>query len=489
MNRSIEQALLSLLPTHNSTLPQPLTELASSLLAQSRHRASTLKAEEEIARPYACAHIACDRLKITLNLPPIDPRPPIPPRIYKRLYNHLENILPSSSSTPGRATPGGRATQTPSSRLRTNDINESPTARKGATSAKASPLPSRGTPGKAKSLAELRGTPAKAVGRKLTSSEALPPWMRQTVRLLCKEHGHEKIGPVIMSGMESIVAPNGVMTSDAWVKGNLVPLLGAIYLLVWRGFMWPKRDIDEKKYTKFRKQLVTALNKAPKTVVVSTATGTTASSAGTPSKRKRADVDAEDASWKGWKTVTTEDLDDAAMVINRHGWLELDWAKGVEDLMAQVLDGEEGEEELVDEELSIQGPLNIRRPDTMLQDGYDYLSERKLKDYEVWKKGILARIKELKRMPPPTDDGLGKHIRTAAQLAGDKLAKRTEVADHVDEMEVYSSDPDDEDLENGSPVSDVSALGELEHASGSSELGSSSGSSSDSNDSGDSDSD
>lgn len=61
MNRSLEQALLSLLPTHNTDLPQPLIELASSLLAQSRNRASTLKAEEEISRPYACAHIACDR--------------------------------------------------------------------------------------------------------------------------------------------------------------------------------------------------------------------------------------------------------------------------------------------------------------------------------------------------------------------------------------------------------------------------------------------
>jgi origin recognition complex subunit 6 len=61
MNRSIEQSLLALLPSLNTALPAPLVELASSFLAQSRHRASTLKAEEEIARPYACAHIACNR--------------------------------------------------------------------------------------------------------------------------------------------------------------------------------------------------------------------------------------------------------------------------------------------------------------------------------------------------------------------------------------------------------------------------------------------
>lgn len=61
MSRPIEQALLSLLPTQNDNLPPPLVELAGSLLAQSRNKASTLKAEEEVARTYACAHLACDR--------------------------------------------------------------------------------------------------------------------------------------------------------------------------------------------------------------------------------------------------------------------------------------------------------------------------------------------------------------------------------------------------------------------------------------------
>lgn len=61
MSRPIEQALLSLLPSQNSNLPPSLVELASSLLAQSRNKASTLKAEEEVARTYACANLACDR--------------------------------------------------------------------------------------------------------------------------------------------------------------------------------------------------------------------------------------------------------------------------------------------------------------------------------------------------------------------------------------------------------------------------------------------
>jgi origin recognition complex subunit 6 len=61
MNRSVEQALTSLIPRHNGDLPTELVELASSLLAQSRTKASNLKAEEEIGRTYACANIACER--------------------------------------------------------------------------------------------------------------------------------------------------------------------------------------------------------------------------------------------------------------------------------------------------------------------------------------------------------------------------------------------------------------------------------------------
>ena len=58
---SIEQALIGLIPTLNGPLPTELVELAVSLLARSRSVASSLKADEEIARPYACAQLACER--------------------------------------------------------------------------------------------------------------------------------------------------------------------------------------------------------------------------------------------------------------------------------------------------------------------------------------------------------------------------------------------------------------------------------------------
>jgi origin recognition complex subunit 6 len=61
-NQAIEQALAQLLPTHDDDLPPELVNLSITLLAQSRSYASSLKPEEEIARPYVCAEISCNRL-------------------------------------------------------------------------------------------------------------------------------------------------------------------------------------------------------------------------------------------------------------------------------------------------------------------------------------------------------------------------------------------------------------------------------------------
>lgn len=65
---SIEQALIGLIPALNGPLPPELVELAVSLLARSRSVASSLKSDEEIARPYACAQLACERHVLTSTI-------------------------------------------------------------------------------------------------------------------------------------------------------------------------------------------------------------------------------------------------------------------------------------------------------------------------------------------------------------------------------------------------------------------------------------
>jgi origin recognition complex subunit 6 len=58
---SIEQAITGLIPTLNGPLPPELVDIALSLLARSRSVAHSLKPDEEIGRPYACAQLACER--------------------------------------------------------------------------------------------------------------------------------------------------------------------------------------------------------------------------------------------------------------------------------------------------------------------------------------------------------------------------------------------------------------------------------------------
>ncbi|KAK4539795.1 hypothetical protein LTR36_010329 [Oleoguttula mirabilis] len=92
MPSPIELALSSLLPTL-SPLPIELIDLATSLLAQSRSRASSLKAEEEIGRTYAVCHIACERLGKKLALEIGKPAPPVQPRVYQKLKTYLGSTL------------------------------------------------------------------------------------------------------------------------------------------------------------------------------------------------------------------------------------------------------------------------------------------------------------------------------------------------------------------------------------------------------------
>jgi origin recognition complex subunit 6 len=371
MNRSIEQALISLIPTHNSDLPPPLLELATSLLAQSQHKASTLKQDEEIARPYACAHLACDRLKISLNLPPIHPRPPVPPRIYKRLYNHLDKILPNHTPS-GRSTPG--RVRTPSAKLREQDDFLGSRSKSSF---------SKATAGQERSLADFRtpsssqaGTPSKpgrSTARK-TVAAGLPPWLRPTLRYLCKHLDAAKIGPTVVAGMEAIVCPHGRRTKDEWVVGHMTSLLGSLYLFVWNRVNM-RSGIDEARYVRVREEVVEALQEARQSIKIN-------------------DVSEEEA-WEGWKDIQADDIDDAALRINRYGWLESDWAKGIQDLIQREEDNAAEKVGAAKGDRVSAGQL--RRGDIMLQDKYDYLSEARRKKFAAWKAKIMKDIVAMER--------------------------------------------------------------------------------------------
>jgi origin recognition complex subunit 6 len=69
----------------------------------------------------------------------------------------------------------------------------------------------------------------------------------------------------------------------------------------------------------------------------------------------------------------------------------MEWVEGVGDLADRERDAEDEREGGDAGEEVVQ----IRRADTMFQERYNYLGERKRKAYAEWKGGLLKRIKEL----------------------------------------------------------------------------------------------
>ncbi|KAK6825545.1 hypothetical protein PG987_013039 [Apiospora arundinis] len=354
MSRTLETTLLSLVPTYPSasSLPRPLVDLASSLLTQSRHNASTLKAEEEVAREHACAHLACERLKTSLDLPPIQARPPVPPRIYKRLYTHLDHILPANAV--GKS---GRV-RTPSSKLRE----------------------AQGFGG---SIERGGVTPAK---RKADDGDSLPPWIRPTIQFMCTQMNQSRIGRIVLAGMDTIVLPRGRRTTDEWVNANLTPLLAGIgFLTMWQIHCLEMDGPDKTVYAKTREQVLKAVMKARDKVEVK-------------------GVEDEDEAWEGWSDITMKDIDRTVEKGTKSGWQESGWFGSISDMVDACGTGKEntagsdpdGGGEGDDGESETMDRMQMQRGDSMFQ-GRWVMTDRKRDDYRQWKEDILLRIEEIKK--------------------------------------------------------------------------------------------
>lgn len=142
MPTPIDLSLASLLPTV-SPLPDELVNLAASLVAQSRSKATTLKPEEEIGRTYACCHIACQRLGHWLALDIAKPTPPVNPKIYSKLHTYLNSVLRTQTTPRRKAAGTTQARNTPSSaRLNAQLRDDKVTAKTKPATAEPTPIPS-----------------------------------------------------------------------------------------------------------------------------------------------------------------------------------------------------------------------------------------------------------------------------------------------------------------------------------------------------------
>ncbi|KAF1989307.1 hypothetical protein K402DRAFT_390891 [Aulographum hederae CBS 113979] len=417
MNKSIEQSLHTLLPSYSSSLPPELLNLATSLLAQSRSKASTLKSEEEIARPYACAHLACERLKSKFNLPDIVSNPPVPPPKYKKLYSYLDTAL---ASRPSRAANQERnvAPTTPSKIRTTGKVNGNGTPSKATPSKAATPsgTPAKGTPASRRHTSTLK--------RKAPTETDLPPWTMPTIRTLCAAFSKPSAAPHVFAGVASVMSlqppsardpdlgpstpskrrrresgnQNGNTNADVAISTSQIPALIAVILF----FVLTKMSgsTTGKEY------------RAQQSLAVSTLLGLANEETGLETEMEESEL-----------SDTIEHLLRVAM---DKGWTDMEWYQNVSshsnpESEAEGEAGDDGDEMDLDEdgnETRAARRRSISRTPrkkmkhsmvefddgrlqmglgTMFCEAVDWLSEERRLDYEEWKDDVLVRIEKMER--------------------------------------------------------------------------------------------
>lgn len=120
-------------------------------------------------------------------------------------------------------------------------------------------------------------------------------------------------------------------------------------------------------------------------------------------KTSRAATEEEEAVyWEGWQeSLKAADISEALTVVADRGWLDSDWFRSIDLLRNAEQDAEDMDLGADQDDLTYTAAtVQIRKADTMLQDRFDYLSERRRAEYRHWKVGILRRIEALERDQP-----------------------------------------------------------------------------------------
>lgn len=371
---NIEQSLSLLLPTLSDHLPNELIALSNSLLAQSRNKASNLKSEEEIARPYACCEIACKRLGSKLKLPALHGRPPCPPRAYKKLLTFLEQALPAKlpakptqeSPEKGKFVPTGTTTPTKVAPRPSQSTSLTTTSKKTRTAFAGKVLQSR-------DLGHLK------------NDDGAPPWVMPLIRRLCHTFTTPLLVPHVYTG--------------------LCVVLGLANL-------GPGQEDDESIY----RNEVTGLTLALFFLVLSRMQQGKVSSESYLADCERACAVANDEDTN--VGVTKDAVDDWIKKISSEGWTtdEEWWSSVPEDVFDRLGKPATGESEepedgyqaelisrkkrkrtdLGNDEQDAEGTL-LPGLGTMMQESIDWLSEDRRADYMRWRVGVEKRLNQVNK--------------------------------------------------------------------------------------------
>lgn len=146
---------------------------------------------------------------------------------------------------------------------------------------------------------------------------------------------------------------------------------------------------SKSQYTITRKEILGTLRNARDEVNITATRG----------RKGEVTDEEESASWQGWQdTIRAADIDEAVTEVANKGWLNSDWYRSIEFLREKGIDENDELDNGGDEDdRSTAAAVQIRKADTMLQEKFDYLSERRRADYRQWKAGILLRLEALER--------------------------------------------------------------------------------------------
>lgn len=377
---SIETSLSSLLPTLNGNLPSELVHLATSLLAQSRTRIN-LKPTEEIARPYACAEVACKRLQSRLKLPATHRRPPLPPRVYAKLLEMMENGLQLQKPAKTRAVEGKEMAKSGSSPVKGTSTPRKRDAierKVGSTGAESTPVT---TPSKKVAFAgKVSAQKVRGPGK----DDEAPDWVMPLIRRLCTRFTTPLLPPHVYTGtcvvlklakLWPVVGPE----HEDELRISITAMTIAIYFMVLtkmqRGKMTPEMYVDRCG--------------------------------------KALDVAVENGSI----SFSKDTVDGWIKKMNDKGWCrQQDWWDSVPEDIMDVEAQDNGREDVA-EENDVVGSKRKRRRllmegdqtegdkegvllpglGTMMQDAVDFLSEERTLNYLEWKEEVLGKIKQMEK--------------------------------------------------------------------------------------------
>ena len=316
------------------------------------------------------------RLKLSLDLPTITPRPPVPPRIYNKIYGYISSAL-SVTATPSRAAARyrdyiSRTTISTPSKSRTRvDENPSQTPRS-----------------KRKQAGDGRFH--------VDEDEEVPQWVMPAIRALCKTFKKPDAAPHVFAGVSSVLKAHRTDDDELELQRT------------------PSRKRKRPSGTARSPTADVRIGEEHITALIAVITFYTLSELGEAPEK---------AEYLNQRKLAVETLamfeprrprDETYMIADierfmreaQNGWLDMDWYRNIFERRAIAEDEtQSSEDELADDVDDVMGMSNEEKSEvsirggfgTMFSDAVDWLSEDRKADYVQWKKKILAKIAEIEK--------------------------------------------------------------------------------------------